>query len=157
MTLELVLALTLVAIVAWILIGSTLRRWPGDGIDDPPLEETRRGQALMAIKDLDFDHATGKIGDDDYATLRARYTIDALTALRIAEGGSAETMIAARRAILDGGPVSCPTCGPRPEPGARVCSSCGKPLVVDRPCRSCGAGLRPVSRFCPECGTPGDS
>ena len=50
------------------------------------LEE--RDRALAALKELEFDHRTGKVSDDDYrelvATLR-RQAADALRALQAAE------------------------------------------------------------------------
>lgn len=47
--------------------------------------------------------------------------------------------------------ASCATCGPRPEPGARFCSHCGRPLGG---CPSCGREPRIAgARFCDHCGT----
>lgn len=47
-------------------------------------------------------------------------------------------------------PVTCPTCGPRPEPDAAFCSRCGRTL---RPCPACGAAVeQPGARYCPSCG-----
>ena len=43
----------------------------------------------------------------------------------------------------------CP-CGAGLAPGARFCSSCGKPVA--RRCAGCGAELAPGHRFCPSCG-----
>lgn len=43
-------------------------------IHEPPEpEETARGRALLALKEIEFDRATAKLSDDDYAELRARY------------------------------------------------------------------------------------
>lgn len=59
----------------------------------------------------------------------------------------------AERLIRDarGAVVTCGTCGPRPEPGARFCSSCGSALGG---CPSCGAEIRQVNaRFCDQCGS----
>ena len=42
-------------------------------------------------------------------------------------------------------------CGHENLPGARFCSSCGRPL--ERPlCSSCSAEIPPKARFCSECG-----
>lgn len=60
----------------------------------------------------------------------------------------AERLVRAERAVV----VACPDCGPRPEPGARFCSSCGRSLGG---CPRCGAEVREAAaRFCDQCGTP---
>jgi hypothetical protein len=41
-----------------------------------------REAAFQALRDADFDHETGKIGDADYADLRARHEARALAILR---------------------------------------------------------------------------
>lgn len=59
----------------------------------------------------------------------------------------AERLIRAERAEV----VSCGTCGPRPEPGARFCSHCGRAIGG---CPACGAAIKqPGARFCDQCGT----
>lgn len=47
--------------------------------------------------------------------------------------------------------VSCPDCGPRPEPGAPFCSNCGRALGA---CPNCGAKVAASgARFCDRCGS----
>jgi hypothetical protein len=99
------------------------------------LEETPRGIALAALKEIDFDRETGKLSEADYQFLKAKYTAIALEALRRepddSSAGRLEAMIAARvRAVRapDTGP-RCSWCGPRPEPDAMFCSSCGRKLA----------------------------
>jgi hypothetical protein len=99
-------------------------------------EETPRGVALAALKEIDFDRETGKLSEDDYQFLKAKYTGIALEALRVEREGvspeSIEAMVAARvralRASGGGGP-QCAVCGPRPEPDADFCSTCGLELA----------------------------
>jgi hypothetical protein len=99
-------------------------------------EETPRGAALAALKEIDFDRETGKLSDGDYEFLKAKYTTVALEALR-AESldvtpDTIEAMVAARvRSLRSAGsmPVACSSCGPRPEPDAVFCSNCGNRLV----------------------------
>jgi hypothetical protein len=95
-------------------------------------EETPRGVALSALKEIDFDRATGKLSETDYHFLKAKYTALALEALRAAESPAtflpAEALIAARVQALragESGALRCRTCGPRPEPDAIFCSTCG--------------------------------
>ena len=48
-------------------------------------------------------------------------------------------------------PGACADCGPRPEPDAVFCSSCGRYLAGR--CAHCGAACdRPGQRFCADCG-----
>lgn len=99
--------------------------------DDP--EETPRGIALAALKDIEFDRATDKLAEADYADLKARYSAAAVAAMRAEEAehraDDVEAMIAARaRALRQEGPAACSVCGPRTEPDAVFCSNCGRPL-----------------------------
>lgn len=134
---------------------------PADGTDefeDP--EETPRGQALAALREIEFDRATGKLSDEDYADLKARYTTRALAALRtddaVTAAGGIEARVAARvKAIRRGeageGPA-CAACGPRPEPDALFCSTCGVVLGGTSTCPQCHAALHPDGRYCGVCG-----
>jgi len=67
--------------------------------------------AVDALRELEFDRQTGKISDSDYAPLKARYTEQALTVLRA------------------GNVPVCERCGPRSQPDAEFCSSCGAPVL----------------------------
>jgi len=80
-------------------------------------EETPRGVALTALKEIDFDRETGKLSEADYHFLKAKYTALALEALRAEE-----------TAAPAAGSAICLTCGPRPEPDAIFCSTCGQRL-----------------------------
>ncbi len=137
--------------------------WPHDVAPEPPEpvdpEETRRGMALAALREIEFDQATGKLSETDYQQLHHRYSAEALVALRAEaeEGGNAdpvEARIAAKvHALRSSSTVSCPDCGPRPEPDALFCSSCGLVLGGESACNRCGARLLPESHFCATCGS----
>jgi rRNA maturation endonuclease Nob1 len=131
-------------------------------------EETPKGIALAALKEIEFDRETGKLSEADYAMLKSKYTAAALDALRLdplrAESAAApddlEVMIAARARALRSaaastspGAPSCSACGPRPESDALFCSSCGRRLPMAGACGRCGAALGPESRFCEQCGS----
>jgi hypothetical protein len=106
--------------------------------DEIPLEESAspKVQALIALKEIEFDRATGKLSDEDFERLRARYSRQALSALDAEEAGEArlaavataddpaEALIRAARSGLR----VCPACGPRPEAEATFCSECGRRL-----------------------------
>jgi hypothetical protein len=78
----------------------------------PAPSRTRQSSAVDALRDLEFDRQTGKISDSDYDALKARYTAQALTAMR------------------SGNSPFCENCGPRPEADAEYCSRCGAALVA---------------------------
>lgn len=169
MILEVLGAMLTGALVLWLIFSPMI-----SGKREPPLppepvadEETRSGIALLALKEIEFDLATGKLSDDDYAMLKERYSVEAITALDLDQlerrevplPNDPEALVAARRAELRSAassglpaPPPCPACGPRPEPDAQYCSSCGRSL---RPafCVSCGSSLSADSRFCAGCGS----
>ena len=166
MLLEGALAAVLGLAILWMVVQPLAR--PGTGAPRPaePLdpEETPRGVALAALKEIEFDRATGKLSDGDYQELKARYTDTALAALRVESAGDGpddvEAMIAGRvrslrsaRASTPPPAPACPACGPRPESDAVFCSSCGFRLTAPASCSHCGATLPPDSRFCESCGT----
>lgn len=108
-----------------------------DEPDGTPLEESEspKVQALLALKEIEFDRATGKLSDEDYAELKARYGREALAAMdteaeqaKTVAGGEdpAEALI---RSVKSGLQV-CANCGPRPETSAHFCSECGQPLAA---------------------------
>jgi cytochrome c-type biogenesis protein CcmI len=134
--------------------------------------------AIDALREIEFDRATGKLSDDDYAALKTEYTRTALVELRARESvdprrstgvapgalstpdappaDAAEGVITdpAEAAVLRYRAMrrSCDTCGPRPEPDPAFCSSCGKYLRGT--CAHCGATIdKPASRFCANCGS----
>ncbi len=129
-------------------------------------------QALLALKEIEFDRATGKLSDEDYEQLKAKYAAVALEAIRAEDAGetvavpaeatadAAEELV---RLAAEGMLKVCPNCGPRTEADAAFCSDCGRALAarppvreraVGRPsfCESCGTKLSPGAKFCPECG-----
>jgi hypothetical protein len=149
-------------------------------VDEPDdLEDTPKGVALSALREIEFDKETGKLSDEDYQSLKTKYTAEALNVLRTeqasggaGEGASAggpaaadlpvpsaslagqdpvEALVADRLRQLQAGAARCPECGPRPEGDALFCSSCGLSLSVGG-CAECGAPLVPGSRFCENCG-----
>ncbi len=125
MILELVASAALGALLLWLALGredSNRPDWKEAAGD--PLEETPRGRALLAIKDLEFDRETGKINDVDYQALKAQLSREAVQLLDPAPAEAAATTLGTPTR-----PV-CGRCGPRPEPIARFCSRCGEPVAA---------------------------
>jgi hypothetical protein len=105
--------------------------------------------SLAALREIEFDRATGKLSDDDYAVLRERYANEALAAMRAAPAVD-DPIEAAVRAYRAEHPT-CRTCGIRPEPDAIYCSNCGS--FLPGKCESCGVAVTaPGVRFCIGCG-----
>jgi hypothetical protein len=110
----------------------------------------REHDAVVALREIEFDRATGKLSDADYDELKTRYTGRALEAIRAAGvpmEDAAEAAVLAYRSRLR----SCVRCGPRPEPDAEYCSTCG--LFLAGACGSCGAAVTEAgAAFCTSCG-----
>lgn len=73
--------------------------------------------AVDALREIEFDHVTGKLSDTDYAELKSSYTQSAVAAMRGSDPEDASNVICAR-------------CGPRPERDAVYCSECGHALAA---------------------------
>lgn len=144
------------AALLWLVLAPLLRTAPpADRAPEPDEpEETQRGVALAALREIEFDRETGKLSDADYQALKAQYTAEALVALRAEAVADVETMVAARVLALDhaAGAPRCVTCGLRPEPDAVFCSTCGRPLRAVHECAQCRSALVPGGSFCESCG-----
>jgi hypothetical protein len=110
--------------------------------------------AITALREIEFDRATGKLSDADYAALRERYANEALTAMRTAALSAPPTaddpVEAAVRAYRTAHPT-CAKCGIRPEADAIYCSNCGGFLPGN--CDSCGTAVTASGiRYCIDCG-----
>lgn len=110
--------------------------------------------AIAALREIEFDRATGKLSDADYAQLKDRYTRQALASMRRTEPAAPnadDEVEAAIRAYRAHRP-ECATCGPRPEPGAIFCSNCGR--YLPGACMQCGRRVEETgASFCAACGT----
>jgi hypothetical protein len=132
-----------------------------DAGEDPDDDLRPRAVALRALKEIEFDRATGKLSDADYALLKTQYTNEALVAMRADEGKGEERRgkgaLPAAPSPLPPSPIPlpavCPTHGPRPESDAAFCSTCGRRLGTAKGfCGKCGDPLETDARFCARCG-----
>ncbi len=105
-----VLALLALSFVLYpLLVGDgTLNNAQGFIAND--VQDPSRNSAVDALREIEFDRATGKLSESDYSELKAAYTQRALAFMR-----------------ASGSPV-CDVCGPRPEGDAEFCSNCGRPV-----------------------------
>jgi len=127
------------------------------GVKRPPRPRPARSEGhsenlpIIALREIEFDRATGKLSDADYTVLRERYANEALAAMRRAGPATADDPVeAAVRAYVATHPT-CGRCGVRPEPDAIYCSNCGGFLPGS--CDRCGIAVTAAGvRFCIGCG-----
>ncbi len=121
-------------------------------------------QALLALREIEFDRETGKLSDADYLFLKQKYAQAALEAIQQEraheepassseqELDDAEALITKAKAQRQG---ACPTCQSALEPGSVFCSTCGRSLTVADAlprCYVCGVEHAVDAKFCGECG-----
>ena len=112
-----------------------------DEDDDPTL--VRRDTALAALKEIEFDQATGKLSADDFERLRAKYTTEALHALRATDAAPPPPGATSEAPGGDGDAVE-----------ALIASAKASSKSKGRRfCIECGSGLEGSGKFCVECGT----
>lgn len=112
----------------------------------------RRANLLQSLRDIEFDHETGKLTDADFEHLQKRYERQAVRVMRELDdlhGGrgwesAIDEQLAERLAQIErrrqaekapAGPaapavamIACPECGKDMESDARFCSQCGTTL-----------------------------
>lgn len=136
------------------------------GAPEPGQAETllfEQDRVLSALRDLDFDHATGKLPDDDYAAQRARLVAEGTAVLKQLDAwtpsaasaapatpdldAELEAAIARRRSR----PAPAPAAAPR-QREAEIEAAVAKRRQAARFCSQCGQPLQPGDRFCGACG-----
>jgi NADH pyrophosphatase NudC (nudix superfamily) len=95
---------------------------------------------LRSIKELEFDHAMGKVSDQDFAEMGLRLRTRAAGLLRQLDAGTAYSMqieqeLAKRLAAAGVAPVAredrfCTQCGTPVAASARFCGQCGHKLEI---------------------------
>ncbi len=104
-----IMAVLILAVVFAPLVEDRLRGSAGESPED------RKREAIEALRELEFEYQTGKVSEEDYARLRARY---------------ARAAIEARDELGERvGPGGCPSCGAPRKEDARFCSTCGAELA----------------------------
>ena len=108
-----------------------------------------REATYAAIKDLETDHAMGKLSDADFQNLRAKYEGKALAILQQLDAAQVSGRLTHRVAPSSG---TCARCGTPIAAGDKFCRSCGVSLAPT--CALCGAPVTADARFCRQCGAP---
>jgi hypothetical protein len=115
--------------------------------------ERDKGLTLRSIKELEFDHAMGKVAEGDFAEMRDRLRARALRLMRQLEGADAyrqaiENDLAAR--LPAAAPKAAAAAKAEPVPGGTV----PEPEIAGFYCTQCGTKAEPDARFCKACGRP---
>ena len=141
---SLLLGLALIIVVAAFVARPLLERPQLSEAAPGPADEllAEREQVLTALRDLDFDHATGKIEADDYQAQRAVLVGRGVEVLRLLDSLGVDTAPAERLDEEIEAAVAARRRKPQAAP-APACPSCGKPYTAeDAFCSRCGARLR---------------
>lgn len=122
-----------IVFLAWPWWGQPSKDNQGETVDD------RYEAVLTALRDLDFDHALGKVTKEDYGPLRQDLLLQAAGIMaQLDEQTGADLELQ----ILD------------------PCRACGRiALSDDQFCAGCGIELSPAHSECPQCrrmASPGD-
>lgn len=169
---SILLGVALLLVVAFIVIEPLLGGSHGRDRQPGPADQLRveHERVLTQLRDLDFDHATGKLNDDDYTAQRTQLVaqgvavlkqLDQLSSAALAPaaraGGAAQPAPAGRGRTVDDeieaalaqrrtAPVAAPVAAD--EIGA---AGAQRPAGAHA-CGQCGAHVTPADRFCPACG-----
>ena len=127
----------------------------------------QKEQLLLALREIDFDHASGKLNDRDHAALKASYQARAIQVLKALDEdeqrwrAKAEALLAAhlkragvasappREASEGVTPKTAPTAAAAPTPSAAEAPS---PASTSTSCAGCGQANDADARFCKACG-----
>lgn len=137
-----VLGLACAALVIWPLLAGD--RGFGAGLERELLVDElaeEKEKILVALKEIEFDHRTGKLSNEDFRKLDSDYRTRALETLRRIEDLGLEStsdplavVEADVRRALEGNspsaPRSCLGCGERLASATRFCSNCGQPVQL---------------------------
>lgn len=172
---SLLLGLALLGIVGFIVAQPILERRGLNARTITPTDRliAERESVLNALRDLDFDHATGKLTTEDHAAQRGELVargaailkeLDALSATETADTpeDALEAAIRARRTTAETSPPADPIeaaiAQRRRAPVAPTNGGHAKTSNVrtagSRTCPKCGRAAQAADRFCAKCGTP---
>jgi len=146
------------------------------GVDASALE-AQRESLYTQIKELDMDHATGTVNDEDYASQRAILVaqaadvlkqIDGLAATPLSSEDEAEALIAARRkprlaSAATMAAVATATVAAKPttttksadadmEAAIAARRKAASPAISSPACPKCGKPIKSDDAFCAKCG-----
>ncbi len=113
-------------------------------------------RALLALRDLDFDHHLGVVSETDYRQLRPQLMAQAAEVYEQTTHDEAdleqiiETAVHDRRQHISDDHVPCPGCGATLDPFDKYCAACGRQTSLR--CPQCQQLVEMGDRFCAACG-----
>lgn len=119
-----------------------------------------RERLLAALRDLDFDHATGKLPEAEYAAQRAQLVAEGAQVLRQLDALAPAAAPASAPAVDDEIEAAIarlrqPAAPSRPaDADIEAAVARRRQPAAARFCGQCGQPLRPGDRFCGACGAP---
>jgi hypothetical protein len=119
MTSVYVFGVILAVLLAAVLISPFLER--GEAVGSGSAPSDRLDLALDALREIEFEHETDKLSDEDYQLLRSRYAKDAIAARDAGAGADADAVPA------DAG--TCLVCEANLKAESRFCTRCGTEVV----------------------------
>ncbi len=137
-----------------------------DEIRQVELLAARKSSLLLSLRELEFDHQTNKIADEDYERFRKRYERQAVGVMRELDaihGGrgwqeSIENEVQARLAAAGLADDDQPAVPTESQAGQTPANPLDEPSAADHegatPCAGCGGPLELDDKFCSQCGTP---
>ncbi len=135
-----------------------------NGVVDVQSLETQRESLYIQIKELDLDHATGKVNEEDYTRLRAELVAQAAAVLKQIDGAAqhpapaalqaqddVEALIAARRKTRT--TLAPGTADADVEVAIAARRKTAAPVASEVACPKCGKPINSDDAFCAKCGT----
>ena len=135
----LLVGVTVFLILQPIISGEEAPLWSAGA--DPSEAQFKKRVSLLQLRDAEYEYAMGKLGDEDYQSLRKEISAEAISAIRAEEteteigsrgfegptDAELEEEIATVRTRLSGG-FFCSNCGHPNPAGSRFCGECGTPI-----------------------------
>ncbi|HKW03160.1 MAG TPA: zinc ribbon domain-containing protein [Vicinamibacterales bacterium] len=90
--------------------------------------QREKGLVLRSIKELEFDHAMGKVSDADFKDIGGRLRTRALALMQDIERAAHARETSARAGARTESGTSCSACGKPNDDDARFCKHCGARL-----------------------------
>jgi hypothetical protein len=122
------------------------RRGAADRANTRAQLTSRRDAIYALIRELDADHQTGKINDEDYQTLRQRYVAEGVVVLKQLDTMPSQDGRAALEAEIEAQVLTLRRSGTAPVDADRRSTT--------QFCTQCGYPVEPEDRFCARCGAP---
>jgi hypothetical protein len=118
------------------------RRGAADKANTRAQLTSRRDAIYALIRELDTDHQTGKINDEDYQALRQRYVAEGVVVLKQLDTMPSQDGRAALEAEIEAQVLALRRSGTA-RSTTQFCTQCGYPVdPEDRFCARCGAALK---------------